>query len=329
MLGFSLLCILLFSCDSHLSLQKHLDSYQSRLAKVLDAEAIVVEEPYLLPYPKLQQLQHQQNQAYIKLFEFYQLKGCELFTLVAERNTALGKVQLPSTRYVYERKLLLAIDDCLAQTQATDLKTKLAQWKTHKQNMLPYVWADLIQLSNESKHHLQGFSGYIDGQSDGLVATTQAWQYLLKLAQQPIDISELEAQLKQLQQAPLTRRVWFSQLLISQNLQALTPWLITHTQNLSCAKPNDKTQIEYLTNVFKLFFIEKIQPLASILNHYHYQIDPLFTALIEAPYLSQAFKQRLQLYHLDGFEQYQQAMTEHIKFWQGLFKDCGIAPGNL
>ena len=33
--------------------------------------------------------------------------------------------------------------------------------------------------------------------------------------------------------------------------------------------------MDYLTNVFQQFFIEKIQPIASQMNHYQYQLSPI------------------------------------------------------
>ena len=79
------------------------------MAKVLAVENLEEFKTSLPPYPALKNLKQHIPDTKIKLFEFYDLKQCQLYTLIAERNTSLGKLQLPSRRYLYERKLIKPI----------------------------------------------------------------------------------------------------------------------------------------------------------------------------------------------------------------------------
>ncbi len=316
-------------CDSRHSLQKHLKEYQERMANVLDVESQDRLTISLPPYPSLRDLKQNIPVTTIKLFEFYNLKHCELYSLVAERNTSLGNLQLPSTRYIYERHLIDALKQCLIDTTDSKVQERLENWQRTKNQQLPMVWADLIQLSSEMK---QGFSsnfGLIEGnKQDGLSQSKETLTYLLNINQKkPINSAELEQHLQNLLNNPLPAKLWLSQLTLAQHLNRSTKWLWQHTEGLQCPGVGTEKKIEYLINVFQQFFIEKIQPIASQINHYQYQLNPIFEKMAAHPKLSPSFKEYINNFNQQGFGNYQVAMQQHIHFWQGLFKRCNIKPG--
>ncbi|MFQ3192682.1 MAG: hypothetical protein ACI936_003834, partial [Paraglaciecola sp.] len=108
-------------CDNSHKLQKHLQEYQQRMASVLNLENQDRLTISLAPYPPFRELKQDIPATTIKLFEFYKLQHCELYSLVAERNSSLGNLQLPSIRYMYERQLLDAFQQCLMDTTDTKL----------------------------------------------------------------------------------------------------------------------------------------------------------------------------------------------------------------
>ena len=200
-------------CDSSHSLQKHLQDYQQRIANVLDIESQEKLTISLPPYPSLRELKQNIPATTVKLFEFYNLQHCELYSLVAERNTSLGNLQLPSTRYIYESHLLDALQQCVIDTEDTRLRKKIEAWQQTKIQQLPMVWADLIQLSRELN---QGFSanfGLIEGnKQDGLSQSKKALNYLIKLDQnKQINSAELEQHLQYIMNNPLPAKLWLSQ----------------------------------------------------------------------------------------------------------------------
>jgi hypothetical protein len=315
-------------CDNQQKLKQHLADYQLRMAKVLKLEPPSI-EPITLPnYPHSNTLQQATSDNTIKLFEFYQLKHCELYTLIAERNTTLGRLQLPSTRYLYEKKLVLALNDCLQQTDDLKLQEKLQLWLNNKTEQMPTVWADLMQLSSELKTALSSNSGLITGNNqDGIVLIKQAFDYLLKIEHETlVNSNQLEQHLKQLNNNPLPAKLWLSQLILTAHLEQSTVWLAQHQTKLNCDSAKSKQQMKYLSNVFQLFFIEKIQPIAGQLNHYHYRLSPIFNLLVNHPHLSPSYIHYIQQQQ-QGFKLYQAAMLEHVQYWQGLFKRCNIVPG--
>jgi hypothetical protein len=321
------LCLSIFGCSNGDKLHSHLADYQARMANVLNVDSINVPAVTLPNYPKIKNLDHQVPEQSIKLFEFYQLKHCSLYTLIAQRNTSLGRLQLPSTRFVYEKALLIALSDCIQKTTDPSLKESLQEWYAIKQQNIGASWASLMQFSSELKRTFSSNSGSIEGSKyDSLVQTKQALDFLMQVNQNPmLSSEELEKHLKNLNTQPLPAKLWYSQLLLTQHLSYLTPWLIQNTSDLNCAQ-GSKDKVKYLSNVFQLFFIEKIQPIAGQINNYHYQLSPIFEQLIQHPDLSVAYKQYIQALGQQEFAEYQQAMQKHIMFWQELFKRCNLSP---
>ena len=187
-------------CDSSHTLQKHLNEYQKRMAKVLDVESPTRLTFSLPPYPRVNELRQDMVATTIKLFEFYNLKHCELYSLVAERNTSLGNLQLPSVRYIYERNLIDALQQCLIDSNDTKLRKKLKEWKQTKESQLPMVWADLMQLSHELRQGLSANFALVQGnEQDGLVQTKDTLNFLLYINQnKQVNSTELEQHLKNL-----------------------------------------------------------------------------------------------------------------------------------
>lgn len=318
-------------CDSSHTLQKHLHEYQKRMAKVLDVESPTRLTLSLPPYPRVNELTQDMVTTTIKLFEFYNLKHCELYSLVAERNTSLGNLQLPSVRYIYERNLIDALQQCRQDSNDINLRKKLKEWKQTKESQLPMVWANLMQLSHELKQGLSANFALVQGnEHDSLVQTKDTLNFLLHInLNKQVNSTELEQHLKNLNNNPLPAKLWLSQLTLTEYLKQTTLWLMRHTDEMSCTRTKSKQKVDYLTNVFNQFFIKQIQPIASQINHYQYQLSPIFETLTDHPNLSPSFKEYIKRTNQQGFENYQAAMQQHIQFWQNLFKRCNKQPGNL
>ena len=326
-----ILVVIIFAmgCDNNHSLQKHLQEYQTRMAKVLDIENQGKLTISLPPYPSIRELEQSIPATTIKLFEFYNLQHCELYSLVAERNTTLGNLQLPSTRYIYERRLIDALQQCQIDTTEPKLQQQLATWQHTKAQQLPMVWANLIQLSGELKQTFSANYALLAGnERDGLSQTKDSLHYLLNINQNKhVNSAELEQHLQNLMNTPLPAKLWLSQLTLSAYLNRSTTWLLKHTDDLQCSGSGSHKEMEYLTNVFQQFFIQKIQPIASQINHYQYQLSPIFEKMTQQPTLSPSFKAYINNFNRQGFQNYQLAMQQHIEFWQILFKRCNIKLG--
>ena len=358
----------LLGCFGGSTVKQSIDDYAARLSRVLDTplpdsfnDKITTPLPKLADSATLKQAIEGVN---INLREFYALQDCELGTVVAERNTSLGKSQLPSQRLVYESKLLNVLKSCeAALTKENEsnqrnaaLAATIASWREQKTQDYSKTWANLVQGSQELRLALNTperlFS--VENNKDAL-SSVNALYYISSLSNKGlllsdmyssntassdteteasnennsesiIESSELEQQLKIIRSARLPATLWHTQQTLTQNLSLLTNMLETELDAVSCPEGRASDKAKILRNVFYLFFIEEIQPVGSLVNQYHYKLAPLWEDWLAQPSLHEEFKRYIRQQSQDGFNQYSSAMKAHVNLWQGFLGRCNLSP---
>ena len=358
----------LLGCFGGSTVKQSIDDYAARLSRVLDTplpdsfnDKITTPLPKLADSATLKQAIEGVN---INLREFYALQDCELGTVVAERNTSLGKSQLPSQRLVYESKLLNVLRSCeAALTKENEsnqrnaaLAATISSWREQKTQDYSKTWANLVQGSQELRLALNTperlFS--VENNKDAL-SSVNALYYINNLSNKElllsdvyssntassdteteatnennsesiIGSSELEQQLKIIRSARLPATLWHTQQTLTQNLSLLTNMLETELDAVSCPEGRASDKAKILRNVFYLFFIEEIQPVGSLVNQYHYKLEPLWEDWLAQPSLHKEFKRYIRQQSQDGFNQYSSAMKAHVNLWQGFLGRCNLSP---
>lgn len=358
----------LLGCFGGSTVKQSIGDYAARLSRVLDTPLPdSFNDKITTPLPKLADsatLKHAIEGVNINLREFYALQDCELGTVVAERNTSLGKSQLPSQRLVYESKLLNVLKSCeatLTKENQTNQRTAalaatIASWREQKTQDYIKTWANLVQGSQELRLALNTperlFS--VENNKDAL-SSVNALYYINSLSNKElllsdmyssntassdteteatnennseriIESSELEQQLKIIRSARLPATLWHTQQTLTQNLSLLTNMLETELDAVSCPEGRASDKAKILRNVFYLFFIEEIQPVGSLVNQYHYKLAPLWEDWLAQPSLHEEFKRYIRQQSQDGFNQYSSAMKAHVNLWQGFFGRCNLSP---
>lgn len=358
----------LLGCFGGSTVKQSIDDYAARLSRVLDTPLPdSFNDKITTPLPKLADsatLKHAIEGVNINLREFYALQDCELGTVVAERNTSLGKSQLPSQRLVYESKLLNVLKSCeAALTKENEsnqrnaaLAATIASWREQKTQDYSKTWANLVQGSQELRLALNTperlFS--VENNKDAL-SSVNALYYINSLSNKElllsdmyssntassdteteatnennseriIESSELEQQLKIIRSARLPATLWHTQQTLTQNLSLLTDMLETELDAVSCPEGRASDKAKILRNVFYLFFIEEIQPVGSLVNQYHYKLAPLWEDWLAQPSLHEEFKRYIRQQSQDGFNQYSSVMKAHVNLWQGFLGRCNLSP---
>ena len=358
----------LLGCFGGSTVKQSIDDYAARLSRVLDTPLPdSFNDKITTPLPKLADsatLKHTIEGVSINLREFYALQDCELGTVVAERNTSLGKSQLPSQRLVYESNLLNVLKSCeaaLAKENESNqrnaaLAATIASWREQKTQDYSKTWANLVQGSQELRLALNTperlFS--VENNKDAL-SSVNALYYINSLSNKElllsdmyssntassdteteatnennsesiIESSELEQQLKIIRSARLPATLWHTQQTLTQNLSLLTNMLETELDAVSCPEGRASDKAKILRNVFYLFFIEEIQPVGSLVNQYHYKLAPLWEDWLAQPSLHEEFKRYIRQQSQDGFNQYSSAMKAHVNLWQGFLGRCNLSP---
>lgn len=317
----------LTACTKHQNLPDAIETYHERIYGVLElphkdlAINLDLQAPpkstWNIDIPSLQ----------INMREFYALDGCEIKSIVAERNTALGKIQLPSTRLQYEWRLITALRFCqeqLSKQSNEELQNKTTMWLEQKQDLYALNWANMLSQSQEIYNSLVHSGGFIDGNSDDnfTQAKLDLQQILESLRSPELALVNLESALQSMQQHKLYARNLRSQLLLTQSLQSMTEDITNWSSTFQCNTRRDREDLKILRNVFNLYFVQEIQAIASQMNHYHYQLKPIFIELLTVPQVHPEFSMWLQNHQTNTFENYQAAMREHIVMWQNIFIKC-------
>lgn len=331
--------MLLASCGNNSEIADDLNEYKQRLESFTELEALPAADVVDLQAPSKSSLKLEIPEISINLREFYAFNDCALSQLVAERNTSLGKLQLPSSRYLYELSLLKELKRCeqqlVTQKEKSELVHKLRDWHTQKSQLLPLAWGNLFTQSDESYVFFAAHTGYISGDSnDNFNASKLAFAYIVALANNADNLSLeeqnanspnaklLENHLKELEKSRLLAKMWRTQLLLIEQLDAISPMLEEYARINTCVNITQKDDIDIMQNIFRIFFAEKIQPAAAELNKYYYQLTPIISKLLENEVLPTELIQYIALHTNEKHQQYRASMQKHIRLWQVIFARC-------
>ena len=350
---------LLQGCFGAPSIDDTMDEYTARLSRVLDKpltqeafsqealpDSTLATSNIALPshtYPTLAELGNNVTPLNINIREFYAIQDCELGRIVAERNTAVGKTQLPSQRLQYEHRLLNVLANCEARLQAADnpIASTVAAWRKQKQVQYQSVWANVVQTSTEMKLGLSMAGSPLQAsENKDAKATVNALNFINGLAEtlkqkNAVDTNveasannngELEQQLQIIASSRLPAKLWQTQAVLNNRLALLNQVLAPALNNVKCENGIDSDKATILRNVFYLYFIEEIQPIASTLNNYHYQLQPLWEQWAGNTALSAPFKAHIRTHAVDNFTQYSATMKAHVTLWQNFLGSCNLSP---
>ena len=321
-------CCFLSGCFSD-TVEDDFATYRQRLGNVLDTN-LPAATAYQIAYPSRASLYLPVSAFDINLTEFQTLQSCAVGTAIAERNTVLGKQQELAALYSYERTLLNGLDDCIEKIRTTspELADKLVELKQQKEVQQPRYWANMVQSAEEVRLNWSLSNDWLQAANNkDATAAINALAYLAHLpSDSQVTLSELNQQLNIIGSARLHAKMWRTQSLFGAQLTSLTDALQAPLAAVDCSDGRASEQAEILRNVFYLYFIEKLQPVGSTLNHYQYQLQPVWDTLMTAPALSPDFQQFINANAVVGFTRYQQAVNEHVKLWQTFLARCHLSP---
>ncbi|KHT63265.1 hypothetical protein RJ45_12685 [Photobacterium gaetbulicola] len=333
-----LLLLVMTGCEPNTA-TRSFNTYNERLANVLDTSPVMVEETDLVAFPEPRELLLPIEDIRIDLLDAYELRKCGLFNLIAERNSILGKVQDKTRQLRYELILLSGLNHCQqVLPHDSEVLPMLEGFKQQKQAQLAsHLW-NMLTTEKEWRQQLtiyhQPFElGLFYGFDESLNAFSHL-TFIKKNILQGTSIEEKQADRLIKLQEQLHTHHYFGQLVYSIHLatlwlEAITDMLEQYEQRLICGANRNQQKAEYLTNVFNKFFASELQAYLAELDSQYRQISPALTALLTpvlarssatTPYVEQYLNGRLH-------NRFRQATRQHVGFWQRTFKRCNIKVG--
>jgi len=312
-----------------------LEDYTDRVAHVLEQE--LPDIPTIeLPYQSARQNQLPVDVESINLLEFLKLNRCQLGRVVAQQNSALGKVAPPSQVMHFYRDFLIYGPPCIETLKTEDLKLAdvIDRAVTQKQFQRMNVWWN-AWTGYEEWQALTSIAATPINYKDNTPYLSVSLQVLDFAIQQgrgwrdgqyEYDDKSMEEQLKQLRFSESIGRWLRSAMLLIQALEKTAHVLDQRLkQQPLCVSRNDKSKSDILFNVFRKYYVGEVQPYLSKVHVYGGQISDRLdrlTQMVEPPRSFVSWRKQIDaINHL-----LQDTSRRHVRLWQVTLSNCDLMP---
>lgn len=322
--------LVLVACEADAPIP--ITDYTTRLARVLDVPVAETEIRPLPRLPRVRELRQSLSEDNIDLLEFLRLSGCELQSLIAERNSSLGKLAQPSQRLVYELNFLRAGSACVDTISAEygELAQRLNQVLQIKKHELPVrVWDALLGGREfRSFWARTGDDTLMDSRSIVALAALQNDVRRWMSGDYQVDSVTLESSLEAVALGGGGNLIYTWHRL-TQDINQATGVLESRlgTRPL-CFQDMRNPQSDVFQRVVNQFFMANIQKDVAALNRVTFalfeEVHALERLLGSAEPIAYAGWRR----ERDTLvERGRQAMRDHVAAIEPLFLQCGFIPG--
>ncbi|MDB4511978.1 DUF3080 domain-containing protein [Arenicella sp.] len=317
------------------SQQNDAKEYAQRVANVLDIDLSGAIEP-VLTFPSSSELTISPAQHKLSIREFMSMRQCKLHTIVASKNSQMGRLAPASQVLFSDLQVLRYGPECVAQLRGDDqleLADKLERYLSSKETLIEEImWQAILGSSENAKFWSR--SKRIDNYPDELsVDPLQSIESLQRLIEDVQDNHYSVSPQRELEIEDSLRNLSYADGgLLLQRLARVNAGLGMADELIQqallrplCfdAKPNQKSN--FLKNVVLKFFIGQVQPrLVKLLQRYqqlmpHYlQLENLLSD--SAPPAYQQWQKQRQ----NVFEQAHNSAKRHVANLQQIFTQCGI-----
>lgn len=329
----------LSSCTDRSGLESTWHTYQARIGNLLDE---AVEDPHPTPMPIMPrsgEMRLEIERFSINLLDSFRLDRCRLGQVVAQRNSALGKVQSITARLHYELDSLIAIEECLATEVAADprIAAMLKAAQAHKHETLPLYIDQVLTRSDEFRHSLRAANEtHSVVEAAGFEETLAALTYLDSIMSTAlsseritdIDLAPYNRHMQTLAQSNFLPRHWRTMQQNAAWLDRLNDMLVDGGDKIGCRPPSIPQRAEYLYNVMLSIFAGEIQPVLARWASYHNEIAPVLESLrdksVQGEWHAYVDELIAEGSHADQVAQY---TLRHAHLWQEVLAQCQMQPG--
>ncbi len=319
--------LFIFGCDwSKSEVDDKFSTYLNRIANVQGSDALAFNDNINITLPTKRELTFNIPTVTIGLLDSYELRKCDLFNLIAERNSVLGKVQDQFRNFDYQVQLIYGIDNCLLNKNISSaLKEQLTQLLETKINQLPLHFSNLIYTSEAMRSQLTAYQWVTNDNASISSELLQAFNQIdaaFQIREQVSSTDRLNSVVPHqevLEKDPKIGELSYSMLNASRKLNVISQQLLLHDGAILCGQYRDTTKFKYLRNVFQQQFIDDIQPYLAKIDSAYMRLEPMLS-FTQATHPD--FNYPIQQHH----SQFRQAIKDHVGYWKTLFQRCGALP---
>ncbi|MHA7879980.1 MAG: DUF3080 family protein [Saccharospirillum sp.] len=306
-----------------------LENYRQRVENVLLGEVPERGEFELPSYPRARDVHIEVEDIRLDVLDAWAVRSCELFALISERNSILGRVAQPDVRLDYEQRLLRAIPECLADEAGLpdDLVAELSRVLALKQRQLPQrIWNATLAHS-DLQGYWNGGSGPFQQEDDvDYEGYRDAQQRLAGLAEQPEQATpgDWVSALEPVAQYPMGGHSLYSMRAAILSLEQTEALLREATESgRLCPLGNPRRELTFARNVMVQTFVGAVQPwLVRVDQRFLAGYEPLrrihSTLNIDNASMV-AYLNELEALH----QRFRGQIRAQVDAWQALFEGCG------
>lgn len=314
-----------------------LQDYRQRLARSLKVDNLGVDSiPATAPLPSRRDLRVGIEKSQINLLDFLKLYRCELFQVVGEKNSSLGKVAVPSQQLFMALDFLAVAPACiqaLNQAKQQALAAKIERAQQQKRQQLPaIIWnATLGGTEFQRFWHiplrLDDYPEQVGSQVPLALGTLSSHIERWLKGDYRYQAKDIETALFHIDTGQAGFLIRSGDLLYQQ-LSAANQLLAARlTTNPLCYQGKASRQGKILLNVVQNHLIAKIQLWSAKVSQRYYQIMPPIRQIeaqlrnvLPDSYQQWQTQRDLALSHLI------QSPRLHVKAVQPLLQQCGLLP---
>lgn len=312
--------------------------YLARLQSVLGVK-VDKQESQALIFPQARSLKLDKQGSVLSIREFLSLRQCKLHTVIARRNSLIGKVALPSQLLFNDLEILQTVPACiekLNQDKQYTLATKLSVYQTQKIEQIDTsLWQAILgQTENSSfwrvreqhQDYPRAFNNRVDISIKALrsfVEQVHRGNYHLNKQQR----KHIEEHLQELMISD-AGALYKKLMRLKNDLEAANKVIIQRLDKPLCLNGLPTEKARYFKNVVNQFFIGKVQVEAVYLRQRYQQLAEDYLLLEKR--LWHATPKPYRQWKLQRDQDLQQALMAtkvHVSYVQRLFEQCGLSVG--
>lgn len=331
-------CLWLTACSPQHDLERHFDTYLTRVASVLGGTA-----PQLIPPPPLPELPPQRELVLAParistgLLDSFKLNRCNLLGLVGKHNDPVGRSQSAAGQLLYHLQFQQGLTLCLQQSDDQELNAWLLNIIEQKQPQLSsYHWNMMIAEPEIRQALAPANQSLPFKEQAGYYSTLHAlrlfsrWQALtedISNNSEPLNSQSLNEALSGLYQNPYLGKLFYSLHSAAHYLeQSITFLQALESFNCGYAQQADAKR---LRNAMQHYYATDIQTYLAQIDRQFVQLAPLLQNTLAPPDSKQTLMRSYQQQIAQNLEstlyvRYRQLTLEHAKLWQRFLKRCDI-----
>lgn len=333
----------LAGCDPFAQSESMLDEYNRRLARVLEVQPQLTPVPTAPEFPRMRERLRDIEPISVSMLDFLGLYGCELQHVVGERNSTLGRVAHPVSRLDYERRFILAAEECAASIEREALVERLLEVKALKRASLVDAAWNAVWGSREIENHFTRSRGPLPVRMDRnrLSESVQNAKLLEDRIQALVggdleqDLAALDGVYQRWLNDALAGQGLRSAILVATRLDDATRLIEQRLgERPLCLQGRANRQAEIMRNMFGSVYAAEVQPYLADVQRVRRELFPPLAALATLGnrgasdtfdrYVSAVLDESSEHNHWQAFDQ---AVARHTSAWQALLGQCGMRPG--